>query len=222
MDRVMEETKERKNAVEAYVYETRNKLADQLSSYATDAEKEQLGKILQETEDWLYEDGENETKGVYIAKLEELKKMGDPVELRKKEEEERPGAIGSLEYCIRSFADAARSPDPRYAHIEAGEKEKVLEECAKADAWLKDALKQLHGLGKTSNPPVLAADIRKKAEALDRFCKPIMMKPKPAPPPKEGEAPPPPKEEPKRDSEGPEPMDAEGGAPPNAESMQTD
>ena len=29
---------------------------------------------LQEVEDWLYEDGEDETKGVYLAKLEELKK----------------------------------------------------------------------------------------------------------------------------------------------------
>jgi len=32
--------------------------------------------VLQEVEDWLYEDGEDETKGVYIAKLEELKKVG--------------------------------------------------------------------------------------------------------------------------------------------------
>lgn len=32
---------------------------------------------LQETEDWLYEDGEDETKGVYVAKLEELKKVSD-------------------------------------------------------------------------------------------------------------------------------------------------
>ena len=31
--------------------------------------------MLQETEDWLYEDGEDETKGVYVAKLEELKKV---------------------------------------------------------------------------------------------------------------------------------------------------
>jgi hypothetical protein len=30
---------------------------------------------LQEVEDWLYEDGEDETKGVYISKLEELKKV---------------------------------------------------------------------------------------------------------------------------------------------------
>lgn len=31
--------------------------------------------ILQEVEDWLYEDDGDETKGVYIAKLEELKKV---------------------------------------------------------------------------------------------------------------------------------------------------
>jgi hypothetical protein len=30
---------------------------------------------LQEVEDWLYEDGEDETKGVYVAKLEELQKV---------------------------------------------------------------------------------------------------------------------------------------------------
>jgi len=30
---------------------------------------------LQEVEDWLYEDGEDEAKGVYISKLEELKKV---------------------------------------------------------------------------------------------------------------------------------------------------
>ncbi|GKC62899.1 UBN2 domain-containing protein [Tanacetum coccineum] len=36
---------------------------------------EELIAKLQETEDWLYEDGEDETKGVYVAKLDELKKL---------------------------------------------------------------------------------------------------------------------------------------------------
>ena len=42
----------------------------------TESDREQLISRLQEVEDWLYEDGEDETKGVYIAKLEELKKVG--------------------------------------------------------------------------------------------------------------------------------------------------
>ena len=50
-------------------------LHDKLSDYVTEADKEKILSILQSTEDWLYEDGENETKGVYINKLEELKKV---------------------------------------------------------------------------------------------------------------------------------------------------
>lgn len=42
----------------------------------TDSEKEQFIDKLQHVEDWLYEDGEDETKGVYIAKLEELQEVG--------------------------------------------------------------------------------------------------------------------------------------------------
>jgi heat shock protein 4 len=74
-DRVMEETKERKNAVEAYVYDMRNKLYEKYNDFVMSEDKEGLMVKLQEVEDWLYEDGEDETKGVYIAKLEELKKV---------------------------------------------------------------------------------------------------------------------------------------------------
>ncbi|XP_058192437.1 heat shock 70 kDa protein 14-like isoform X2 [Rhododendron vialii] len=83
-DRIMEETQNKKNAVEAYVYEMRNKLRGKYQEFVTDPEREGLTAKLQEVEDWLYEDGENKTKGVYVAKLEELKKQGDPIEERYK------------------------------------------------------------------------------------------------------------------------------------------
>jgi heat shock 70kDa protein 4 len=41
----------------------------------TPEEKEGLIGKLREVEDWLYEDGEDETKGVYISKLEDLNKV---------------------------------------------------------------------------------------------------------------------------------------------------
>jgi len=46
-----------------------------LQEFVTDSEREGFITKLQETEDWLYEDGEDESKGVYIAKLDELKKV---------------------------------------------------------------------------------------------------------------------------------------------------
>lgn len=50
-------------------------LYDKLSGFVTDFEREELTSKLQQTEDWLYEDGEDEIKSVYVAKLAELKKV---------------------------------------------------------------------------------------------------------------------------------------------------
>ena len=74
------------------------------------------------------------------------------------------------------------SNDPKFDHIELAEKQKVLNECVEAEAWLREKKQQQDQLPKYATPVLLSADVRKKAEALDRFCRPIMMKPKPAKP----------------------------------------
>ncbi|VVA32734.1 PREDICTED: heat shock [Prunus dulcis] len=180
-DRVMEETKDKKNAVEAYVYDMRNKLNDKYQEFVTEPEREAFIARLQEVEDWLYEDGEDETKGVYIAKLEEMKKQGDPIEERYKEHTERGTVIDQLGYCINSYREAAMSTDAKFEHIDISDKQKVLNECVEAEAWLREKKQQQDSLPKYANPVLLSADVRRKAEALDRFCRPIMTKPKPAP-----------------------------------------
>ncbi|CAA0833275.1 Heat shock 70 kDa protein 15 [Striga hermonthica] len=193
-DRIMEETKDKKNAVEAYVYDMRNKLHDKYHEFVTELDREQVIARLQEVEDWLYEDGEDETKGVYIAKLDELKKLGDPIEERYKEHTERGAVIDQLTYCINSYREAAASSDPKFDHIDLAEKQKVLNECVEAEAWLREKKQHQDTLPKYATPVLLSADIRKRAEALDRFCRPIMTKPKPTkpatpePPAQSGEA----------------------------------
>ncbi|KAK8674673.1 hypothetical protein V6N13_032779 [Hibiscus sabdariffa] len=168
-DRVMEETKDKKNAVEAYVYDMRNKLSDKYHDFVTASEKEELTAKLQETEDWLYEDGEDETKGVYVAKLEELKKQGDPIEERYKEYTERGAVIDKLVYSINSYREAAMSNDPKFDHVELAGKQKVLNECAEAEAWFREKKQQQDQLPKYATPVLLSADVSRKAEALDRY-----------------------------------------------------
>ncbi|XP_024357147.1 heat shock 70 kDa protein 14 [Physcomitrium patens] len=224
-DRVMEETKESKNAVEAYVYSMRNKLYEKLQNYVTESEREEMTARLQETEDWLYEDGEDEIKSVYIAKLAELKKLGDPLEVREREEELRGPAVMALTYCITSFREAAQSPDPKFDHIDAADKEKVIAECNKAEEWFKDKKQQQDALPKCANPVLLAAEVKKKTEVLDRFCKPIMTKARPVPPKSTpAEAKPAPEQQAPAagDNPAPEPMETDAAAPaPEPESMQT-
>ncbi|KAH9615787.1 hypothetical protein KSS87_003282 [Heliosperma pusillum] len=181
-DRVMEETKDRKNAVEAYVYDMRNKLNDKYFEFVTPSEKDEFIATLQEVEDWLYEDGEDETKSVYIAKLDDLKKKGDPIEERYKEHMERGGVAQQLVNCVNSFKEAAISADPKFDHIEFLEKHKVLNACADAEAWLREKQQQQDTLPKYATPLLRSADIMKKADEVTRLCRPIMTKPKPTPP----------------------------------------
>ncbi|XP_058111130.1 heat shock 70 kDa protein 14-like [Magnolia sinica] len=229
-DRVMEETKDKKNAVEAYVYDMRNKLHDKYHDFVTPVERDGLSAKLQETEDWLYEDGEDETKGVYIAKLEELKKQGDPIEVRYKENSERGPVIDQLAYCINSFREAALSKEPKFDHIDIAEKQKVVNECGQAEAWLREKRQQQDALPKHANPVLLSADVKRKAETLDRFCRPIMMKsrPPPAKPQASGETPPPQPQTSEPQSEGSDNStenssdDTAQGPPPEMEPMDTD
>ncbi|VAH15204.1 unnamed protein product [Triticum turgidum subsp. durum] len=199
-DRVMEETKDKKNSVEAYVYDMRNKIHEKYNDFVMSEDIEGLMAKLQEVEDWLYEDGEDETKGVYVAKLEELKKLGGPIEMRYKEWTERGPALEQLVYCIRSFREAALSGDQKFDHIDESEKQKVVNECSDAETWLTEKKQQQDALPKHANPVLLVSDIKKKAEALDRFCKPIMTKPRPAPKPQT----PPPAETPSPEAQTPE------------------
>lgn len=181
-DRVMEETKDKKNALESYVYDMRNKLYGKYCEFVMDSDREQFISRLQGVEDWLYEDGEDETKGVYISKLEELKKQGDPIEERYKEHSMRGPAADQFMYCIKNVTEAAVSNDPRFNHIEMEEKQKVVNECMEAEDWFRDRKERQDSLPKYATPVLLSADMRKKAEALDSYCRRIMMKPKPAKP----------------------------------------
>ncbi|KAG2313950.1 hypothetical protein Bca52824_017072 [Brassica carinata] len=54
-----------------------------------------------------------------------------------------------------------------------------------AKAWLREKKLQQEALPNYATPALLSADVRSKAEALDKFCRPIMTKPKPVAKPPE-------------------------------------
>ncbi|KAG0681260.1 adenyl-nucleotide exchange factor sse1 [Pichia californica] len=81
-DKLVAETEEKKNALEEYIYTLRGKLEDEYSGLASEEEKEKLSKMLMDTEDWLYDEGFDSTKGKYIAKYEELASIGNLIKGR--------------------------------------------------------------------------------------------------------------------------------------------
>lgn len=81
-DKLVSDTEEKKNELETYIYEMRNKLEDQLSAFASEEEKSKLNERLTATEDWLYDEGEDATKAIYIAKMDEIRMLAGPITQR--------------------------------------------------------------------------------------------------------------------------------------------
>ncbi|KAK4398955.1 Heat shock protein 16 [Sesamum angolense] len=170
-DLKVERTKEKKNALEAYVYESRNKLLNTYRSFATDSEKEGISSNLLQTEEWLYDDGDDESENVYTKKLDDLKKVhfvyGGSNEIRYKEEEARAVATRELLNCIVEYRMAVAS-------LPSSERDAVIAECNKAEQWLREKSHHQDSLPKSADPILWSGEIKRKSEALDTMYKHVM------------------------------------------------
>jgi heat shock protein 4 len=101
-DRLVIDTADRRNALEEYVYDTRSKLDMAWSEFMPDAARAEFLQALNAMEEWLYGEGEDATKSLYVEKLADLKKVGDPVAYRYLEREERPLAEKKFKEYVNS------------------------------------------------------------------------------------------------------------------------
>ena len=94
-DKLVADTEDKKNELESYIYELRGKIDDQYSEFASDEEKAKLKEKLEQSEDWLYDEGEDATKNVYVAKMDEIRFVAGPIvgRYQDKIEEERQAVL---------------------------------------------------------------------------------------------------------------------------------
>ena len=183
-DKHIKELQEKKNDLEAYIYSMRDRVnGGDLSEYIVDSEKASFSNLMDSMENWLYSDeAEHANKSAFVSKLEELQKYGGPAEERYREAEERPLAISELEAAINEYGALAASTDAAYEHISAEDREKVQNEVRQTASWLGSKQSEQNGKRKTDPVAVTSREIRAKRDSLQYFCRPIMNKPKPAPP----------------------------------------
>ncbi|XP_067891817.1 heat shock 70 kDa protein 4L-like [Heterodontus francisci] len=181
-DKLEKERNDAKNAVEEYVYEIRDKLCGIYEKFICEADKKKFTLLLEETENWLYEDGEDQPKQVYLDKLNDLKKLGQPVQNRHKEHEERPTAFDELGKKIQLFmkaVEAYKNKDENYEHIDAAEMAKVEENVSSAMDWMNNRMIAQNKQMPFQEPIVKAAEIRNKVKELETTCDPIVNQSKP-------------------------------------------
>uniref|UniRef100_A0A8C6SDW8 Heat shock protein 4a n=1 Tax=Neogobius melanostomus TaxID=47308 RepID=A0A8C6SDW8_9GOBI len=181
-DKLEKERNDAKNNVEEYVYDMRDKLHGILEKFVTEADRGTFSLKLEDTENWLYEDGEDQQKQVYIDKLNELKQMGQPICDRYMEAEERPRAFEELGRQIQQYmkiVESFKAKDEQYDHMDELEVTRVEKQVNDAMTWMNSKMNQQNNQNLTLDPVVTVAEIRAKAKELHSACNPVLSKPKP-------------------------------------------
>ncbi|KAI0266665.1 heat shock protein [Gloeopeniophorella convolvens] len=186
-DKLVQDTEDRKNALEEYIYDMRSKLEDRYAAFVQPQEKEALLAELSKDEDWLYsEEGEDATKSAYVTRLDAAKKLGDPITTRWREAEERPRAAAQLRETINQYTAQATSGEERFAHIDEKDKQSIVEKVATIQKWLEDQSVRQAERPKNVDPVLTAVEIGKKRDEIIYFATPILTRPKPKPPKVDG------------------------------------
>uniref|UniRef100_A0A8C5EG49 Heat shock protein 4 like n=1 Tax=Gouania willdenowi TaxID=441366 RepID=A0A8C5EG49_GOUWI len=182
-DKLVKELNDAKNAVEEYVYELRDKLCGVYEKYITEDDSSRLTLMLEDTENWLYEEGEDQPKHVYEEKLEALKRLGQPIHERHREHVDRPRAfeeLGKKLQLYMKFVDAYKQKDERCLHLSPEEMSSV-EKCVNESmGWMNSKMNAQSKLTITKDPIVTVADIIAKIQELEDVCSPVINRPKPS------------------------------------------
>ncbi|XP_072524352.1 heat shock 70 kDa protein 4b [Salminus brasiliensis] len=181
-DKLEKERNDAKNNVEEYVYDMRDKLHGMFEKFITESDRDTFSLKLEDTENWLYEDGEDQPKQVYIDRLAELKKLGQPIQDRYTEYEERPKAFEELGKQLQQYmkiVEAFKMKEEQYEHLEEAEVQKVDKMVNEVMIWMNSKMNQQSKQSLNVEPVVKTAEITAKTRELFSTCNPIVTKPKP-------------------------------------------
>jgi molecular chaperone DnaK (HSP70) len=183
-----QEKSDGKNAYEEYILDLRRQLGDELEPFVKEKDADKLRDLLEKAEDWLYDDGENCEKQVYLDKLYDMKKQGTPIITRKIEFETRPKVLEQFGARIQHFAkvlDMYAQKAVEYDHIPEDDMKRVKSAVDEKRKWFDDACNKLGRISKYDDPPILVSAISEQTRFLDSTCNAVVNKPKPkvTPPP---------------------------------------
>ncbi|XP_046904076.1 heat shock 70 kDa protein 4L [Hypomesus transpacificus] len=181
-DKLEKERNDAKNAVEEYVYDLRDKLCSIYEKYISEEDSSRLTLMLEDMENWLYEEGEDQAKQVYVDKLEELKRFGQPIRDRHREQVDRPRAFEELGKKLQLYMKAVegyKQKDERYQHLNGDEMSYVEKSVNDIMGWMNSKMNAQSKLTIAQDPVVKVADIISKIQELEDVCHPVINRPKP-------------------------------------------
>jgi heat shock protein 4 len=105
---------------------------------------------------------------VYSARLAELQAIGEPMELRARESEEREPAAQELRRAVQEWKAWAEGSEAAFDHISAEDKASVKSKAVAAGEWLAEGLAKQAQLAPHDRPALLSGDIAARRANLEK------------------------------------------------------
>lgn len=185
-DKLEKERIDARNCLEEFVYDLRNKIgAEEYGLYVNSDDSSKILSQLDEIENWLYEEGADVNKSIYVSKLDELKIIGEQIRKRKIDFEEKTKAFENL-FCSIQIAQKKilmfKENDERFNHLDKTEVQNVENKVADTLKWAENAQSLMNEFtDKTQDAPVPTVDIKGEMTALNNVVNPVFSKPKQQP-----------------------------------------
>jgi heat shock protein 4 len=110
-DKIINETYERKNELESIIYNNKEKLT---STYKNFVKPED---VLDKANNWLYDQGQNSSRGMYIEKIDELRPHFEPIARRYQHAEELKESYYKAQLALEQHLGTLKSTDLKHSHI---------------------------------------------------------------------------------------------------------
>ncbi|OII71927.1 heat shock protein [Cryptosporidium ubiquitum] len=171
-----------KNSLEALIYDNRNKLYDEIYQKVTlEEERENITKLLSDTEDWLYEIGDSITLELVEEKIKNVSNMTDLVHIKAEEFKYRNELITNvdkkLNFTIQTF-EAIQFTHTWVQNSTFTEVKGMLDEF---QTWYNDTKTRQSELKPTDSPVLLRSETLEKLNNVVSNVQRVRNIPKPRP-----------------------------------------
>ena len=204
---------EAKNRVESYIYQIKNKLIDDeenIAKVSTEEQREELRKLAEDGEEWLYDDGYNADLATMEAKYTELSEPAEKVWFRVKEMTLRPEAIDTMKKKLGKVEELLVKFSESMPQITEDEIADVREKIEAVNTWISEKEAEQASKKPHEEPAFTSEEVPLQSKSMERLITKLMKKPKPKPEKKENET--------KSESEAGNETDAEADADSKEES----
>lgn len=167
-----------KNALESFVYSTREKLEDsEIEEVSTEEQRDAVRAELSEVSEWLYDEGEDATTKEYVDRLDALKKLSDPLLTRARELVEAPRLAQEMRDMVAEARDTL-STLPDTHSVTKGEADGALVVADEAIKWLDETEAAQAKLDVTAERVLTVTSIKEKFDKFERRLRTLLKRKK--------------------------------------------